>query len=140
MRWQSCCAQQASPAGDGRFKSFLAGTKVTRLMHFGRIGAGESEPPHVALRVRPDFTFPILKVAVFVDGCFWHGCPKHSNLPANNRAFWLKKLTANKERDRLVTRTLRQRGWRLLRIWEHELARKNEARLMRRLESALGFA
>ncbi len=92
------------------------------------------------LRVRADFTFRKLKVAVFVDGCFWHGCPKHSNLPANNRAFWLKKLAANKARDRLVTRTLRQRGWRVLRIWEHELTRKNEARLMRRLESSLGFA
>ena len=45
-------------------------------------------------------------------------------MPANNRAFWLKKLTANKTRDRLVTRTLRQRGWRVLRIWEHELTRK----------------
>ncbi len=61
-------------------------------------------------------------------------------MPANNRAFWLNKLTANKARDRLVTRTLRQRGWRVLRIWEHELARKNEARLLGRLKSSLGSA
>ena len=92
------------------------------------------------VRVRPDFTFRKERVVIFVDGCFWHGCPKHSNMPANNRTFWLKKLTANKARDRQVTRTLRQRGWRVLRVWQHELARKNEARLMRRLEYSLGFA
>ena len=60
-------------------------------------------------------------VAVFVDGCFWHGCPKHSTVPATNRAFWKRKLTANKLRDRLVSRTLRRMGWRVVRIWEHDL-------------------
>ncbi len=82
---------------------------------------------------KPDFIFPKLKLAVFVDGCFWHGCPKHATKPANNRVFWELKLTANKARDRLVNRVLRKTGWRILRIWEHELARKNEARLLRRL-------
>ncbi len=86
---------------------------------------------------KPDFIFLRLKVAVFVDGCFWHGCPRHANLPANNRDFWLVKLAANKERDRLVGRTLRKRGWRVLRIWEHELASKNEPRLLRRIEGLL---
>lgn len=92
------------------------------------------------LPVRADFIFAKLKVAVFVDGCFWPGCPRHATMPANNRVFWLKKLAANQARDRQVTRTLRQSGWRVLRIWEHELTRKNEARLMRRLESSLEFA
>ena len=92
------------------------------------------------MRVRPDFTFRKKRVVIFVDACFWHGCPKHATMLANDRAFRLKKLTDNKARDRLVTRTLRQRGWRVLRIWEHELSRKSEARLMRRLESSLGFA
>jgi DNA mismatch endonuclease (patch repair protein) len=89
------------------------------------------------LRVRVDFIFPKLKVTVFVDGCFWHGCPKHSSLPARNRPFWRRKLTANKRRDLLVTRTLRRRGWRVLRIWEHELVRKNEMRLVSRVQRAL---
>ena len=88
-------------------------------------------------RVRPDFVFPKLRLAVFVDGCFWHGCLRHSNLPVGNRAFWRRKFTANKTRDRLVTRTLRRRGWRVLRIWEHELTRKNQARLLRRIRRAL---
>ena len=82
---------------------------------------------------RPDFMFRKERVVIFVDGCFWHGCPKHSNMPTNNRSFWMKKLTGNKGRDRLVTRTLRQGGWRVLRIWEHELTRKNQARCVGRI-------
>jgi len=86
---------------------------------------------------KPDFVFSKLRLAVFVDGCFWHGCPKHGTQPANNRAFWRRKLAGNKTRDRLVTRTLRRRGWRVLRVWEHELARKNEVRLLKRIRAAL---
>jgi len=87
---------------------------------------------------KPDFVFPSLKLAVFVDGCFWHGCPKHASKPVNNAAFWTKKLTANKARDRLVTRTLRARGWRVVRIWEHELTRRNEVRLRAKLRDLAG--
>ena len=86
---------------------------------------------------KPDFIFRKVRLAVFVDGCFWHGCPRHASIPKSNGAFWRRKLAANKARDRLVTRTLRARGWHVLRIWEHELARKNEARLMRRVRDAL---
>jgi DNA mismatch endonuclease (patch repair protein) len=72
---------------------------------------------------KPDFTFRRERVIIFVDGCFWHGCPKHSNLPVNNRPFWKKKLAANSLRDRLVTKTLRAHGWRVIRIWEHDLSK-----------------
>ncbi|RME92823.1 MAG: very short patch repair endonuclease [Verrucomicrobia bacterium] len=82
---------------------------------------------------KPDFVFPRLRVAVFVDGCFWHGCPQHCKQPSNNREFWAKKLEANKKRDRLVNRTLRSRGWKVVRIWEHELARNREGRLLAKL-------
>jgi len=70
---------------------------------------------HWPLFGKPDFVFPKLKIAIFVDGCFWHCCPRHSNMPANNRPFWRQKLDANRRRDRLVTRTLRRRGWRVVR-------------------------
>jgi len=83
---------------------------------------------------KPDFVFRQVRLALFVDGCFWHGCPKHGTQPAGNRTFWKNKFARNKARDVLVTRTLRSQGWRVLRIWEHELARKNEARLLRRLQ------
>jgi DNA mismatch endonuclease (patch repair protein) len=89
---------------------------------------------------KPDFIFQKLKLAVFVDGCFWHGCPKHGTQPRGNCSFWKNKFTRNKARDRLVTRTLRAQGWRVLRIWEHELARKNEVRLLKRLQWALKSA
>jgi DNA mismatch endonuclease (patch repair protein) len=74
-----------------------------------------------ALFGSPDFVFPKSKLAVFVDGCFWHGCSKHGAVPATNREFWINKLTRNKERDRLVGRELRKTGWTVLRIWQHDL-------------------
>ena len=86
---------------------------------------------------KPDFVFPKLKLAVFVDGCFWHGCPQHETRPRNNATFWRKKFARNKKRDRQVNRALCRAGWRVLRIWEHELTRKREARLLRRLRRAL---
>ena len=82
---------------------------------------------------KPDFVFPKHKLAVFVDGCFWHGCAKHATQPKNNAAFWRKKLAANRARDHLVTRTLRSRGLRVVRIWEHELVKKSERRLLARI-------
>ncbi len=89
------------------------------------------------LRVKADFVFRRARLAMFVDGCFWHSCPKHKTKPKNNHAFWQRKLSANKARDRLVNQTLRRAGWRVLRIWEHELARNNEARLLNRIQRAL---
>lgn len=71
---------------------------------------------------KPDFVFPQRRLAVFVDGCFWHCCPKHGTKPKNNRAFWERKLLANRKRDRLVSRTLRQQGWKVVRIWECGIA------------------
>ena len=84
---------------------------------------------------KPDFIFPKEKIALFVDGCFWHGCPlpKHSNMLKNNPEFWAKKLQANKDRDKFVTHELRKLGWNVVRVWEHELKFPEEvvAKLMR---------
>jgi DNA mismatch endonuclease (patch repair protein) len=87
---------------------------------------------------KPDFIFPKRRLAVFVDGCFWHGCPKHGTQPANNRAFWKEKLARNRDRDQSVTRSLKRQGWRVLRIWQHELSRRNERRLVDRIQRAIG--
>jgi DNA mismatch endonuclease (patch repair protein) len=73
------------------------------------------------LVVRPDFVFRRERVAVFVDGCFWHRCPLHSKIPESNREFWEQKLSRNVERDRLVDRELRKAGWRVWRLWEHAI-------------------
>ena len=85
---------------------------------------------------RPDFAFPNQRIAVFVDGCFWHRCPEHSNLPVNNREFWKKKLSGNARRDRIVSFRLKKLGWKVIRIWEHAL-RERPAHVMRRITSAL---
>jgi DNA mismatch endonuclease (patch repair protein) len=87
------------------------------------------------LAVRPDFVFLKSRTAIFVDGCFWHGCPKHATKPANNRSFWKKKLAGNKMRDRVVNQTLRSAHWRVLRIWECEL--RNAEQILKRIEKHL---
>lgn len=89
---------------------------------------------------KPDFVFQRERVAVFVDGCFWHSCPRHATKPANNRAFWKAKLARNAARDREVTRSLRKAGWRVLRVWECALARSRSGRTMARIARALGSA
>jgi DNA mismatch endonuclease (patch repair protein) len=68
---------------------------------------------------RPDIVFRSAKVAVFVDGCFWHGCPRHAVLPRNNRSWWRRKITANRSRDRRNDRSLRAVNWLPMHVWEH---------------------
>jgi DNA mismatch endonuclease (patch repair protein) len=68
-----------------------------------------------------DIAFPKLKIAIFVDGCFWHSCPIHSHLPKSNEGYWHPKLQRNKERDKITNERLREAGWTILRFWEHEL-------------------
>jgi DNA mismatch endonuclease (patch repair protein) len=107
--------------------------RMVRLLRANRITGWRRGWP---LYGRPDFVFPAARLAVFVDGCFWHGCPKHYTQPANNRVFWQRKLEANRARDRQVNRELKRLGWRVLRIWEHDLRQPNRrcmARLRRRI-------
>ena len=86
----------------------------------------------------PDFVFPKVKLAVFVDGCFWHGHGCGRNLkPKQNAALWQQKLSGNQRRDRHVTRTLRSAGWHVIRIWECALAKHPET-CIRRTRRALG--
>lgn len=88
---------------------------------------------------KPDFYVPELRLAIFVDGCFFHGCPQHYRPPEQNKEYWLPKIRANKKRDRLVNRTLRAEGIWLVRIWEHELKGKRikgRERIRRRVRYA----
>lgn len=86
---------------------------------------------------KPDFVFQKLKTVVFVDGCFWHGCPKHGSIPNTRVSFWLAKITGNKTRDRRVNRLLKAQGWKVVRIWEHDLKRTFEQRLHYRVRRLL---
>lgn len=76
--------------------------------------------PLAGTRRRADLAFPRLKVAVMVDGCFWHSCPKHGTWPKANAAWWREKISRNVIRDRDTDARLSASGWRVLRFWEHE--------------------
>lgn len=95
---------------------------------------------NVELLGKPDFIFYKSRVAIFVDGCFWHGCAKHCRMPENNHDYWFKKIQRNKKRDKKVSIALRKKGWRVLRLWEHELTRENEIPLLRKIVNALKVA
>ena len=73
---------------------------------------------------KPDFVWPRERLALFVDGCFWHGCPRCYRRPTSNQAYWDAKVSRNCRRDREVSRLLRKEGWRVVRIWEHDLANR----------------
>lgn len=76
--------------------------------------------PLPAVRRTADLVFTRAKVAVFLDGCFWHGCPEHHRLAARNREYWSGKVRRNQERDRETGRLLDEAGWLVIRVWEHE--------------------
>ena len=76
--------------------------------------------PVPGLRSRADIVFGPARVAVYVDGCFWHSCPEHGTRPKANADWWERKLARNRERDRETDRALREHGWEVVRIWEHE--------------------
>ena len=110
------------------------GTELSLVALLGRHGfVGWRR--HQSLPGKPDFIFRRQKVALFIDGCFWHGCSRHLRMPASNREYWLAKISRNKLRDKKVTKELRRRGWVVIRFWEHDL--RNETQLVRRLRQAL---
>jgi len=78
---------------------------------------------HPKLPGTPDLSFPTAKVAIFVDGCFWHGCPLHGSRPKTNADFWLQKLARNRARDTAADVALARLSWKSVRLWEHQLRR-----------------
>jgi DNA mismatch endonuclease (patch repair protein) len=94
--------------------------------------------PEPALRCKADFVFRKVRVCVFVDGCYWHGCPRHFALPKTNAAWWLEKIADNQRRDRQKRAQLRKLGWTVIRVWECALTpqrtRRTSARIVRAIE------
>jgi DNA mismatch endonuclease (patch repair protein) len=78
------------------------------------------QAPAPDVRSRADLVFGPTRVAVYVDGCFWHSCPEHGTSPKANADFWKKKLDRNRERDAETNCHLKSRGWQVIRVWEHE--------------------
>jgi DNA mismatch endonuclease (patch repair protein) len=79
-----------------------------------------STRPLPTVRRTADLVFSRIRLAVFLDGCYWHGCPEHHTLSATNAAYWTEKLESNRRRDRQTDQWLREAGWEVLRVWEHE--------------------
>lgn len=121
-RIMSRSRSRGSRSTEWKFRSLLirSGIRGWRLGHASGLAG------------RPDVVFTQRHLAIFLDGCFWHGCRRCRSIPATNRAFWMNKIEKNKRRDRKVQRALRANGWKVLRIWEHEL-RTDSAGVLRKV-------
>lgn len=84
---------------------------------------------------KPDFVFLPQRVAIFVDGCFWHGCQDHCRIPSSNQGYWLAKINRNRERDIVTTASFQKRNWKVIRIWEHELTKKNSTEIVYKIKN-----
>lgn len=108
---------------EGRFVTILKQNHITGWRrHFQIVGT-------------PDFAFPQQHLAVFIDGCFWHGCPWHMRVPHSNQTYWRQKIAKNMSRDRKVRNYLKKQGWRVIRFWHHQLA--HQSLVTNRLKIAL---
>jgi DNA mismatch endonuclease (patch repair protein) len=119
-------AQVKSTGNRSTEKNFIAVLRESKFSGWRR---------HYPIFGKPDFVFPRAKVAVFVDGCFWHGHPRKCRVPQSNREYWLGKIDRNIARDKLVTRTLKDKGWKVIRIWEDLILKPST---VARLRKALG--
>lgn len=107
---------------------------VRRLLHAEGLRYRVQFPAPNVPRRTIDIAFTRAKVAVFIDGCFWHGCPEHGTAPRANSDWWGVKLAANRGRDLDTTARLTDQGWRVLRVWEHEPPVETLERVRRLLE------
>lgn len=93
-----------------------------------------AQRPIAGFRRTADVVFRPTKIAVFVDGCFWHSCPQHGSLPLRNRDYWVSKLDRNVRRDAETNSVLEAHGWEVIRVWEHEVAAEAATRIARRVK------
>ena len=116
-----------------------SGTKPELLLRTAlhQIGLRYRAKSGIGLPGTPDIAFRGIKLAIFVDGCFWHGCPEHGTVPKTNTPFWVAKISRNRLRDKKVDESLKRLGWKVIRIWEHQaLGKENPVvRRIKRLSS-----
>ncbi|TFD91226.1 very short patch repair endonuclease [Cryobacterium serini] len=108
---------------------------VRRLLHAKGLRYRVNVRPLPDLRRTADIVFTKQKIAVLIDGCFWHGCPEHYTRPAANREFWDAKVNRNRERDADTDRELEKAGWTVVRFWEHEAPTDVAESIRRAVES-----
>lgn len=127
--------QASSPEALRRMRSTrrtdtAAEVALRRSLHSQGLRYRVNRPILPGLRRRADVVFPTLRVAVFIDGCFWHCCPIHRTFPKANAEWWAQKLKANRKRDADTDRRLRKAGWLVERVWEHEVPAKAAVRIV----------
>lgn len=105
------------------------------LVHKAGLRYAINARPESRINRRADIVFRSAKVAVFVHGCFWHGCPKHYVLPKTNKGFWFQKVMRNRERDAETRRLLRRKGWKVFVLWEHQDFREPATTIVRKVRS-----
>ena len=114
--------------------------ELRRLLHRTGLRYRIDAAPIDGIRRRADIIFPSAKVALFVDGCFWHLCPVHGEIPTRNHEWWNAKLTRNRNRDHETDRFLAEAGWISLRIWEHQAPESVVRRIERLVRNRMGGA
>ncbi|WP_159841831.1 very short patch repair endonuclease [Nocardia sp. CY41] len=117
--WASSAAVRASMQSN-RSRDTKPEMLVRRAVHAMGLRYRVAARPLLDQRFTADLVFTRARVAVFIDGCYWHGCPLHHRLPRQNQDYWLKKIERNQDRDMRTDSMLKSAGWRSLRFWEHE--------------------
>lgn len=112
---------------------------VRRLLHAAGLRYRIDRVPLPGLRRRADIVFGPARLAVYIDGCFWHGCPMHGNQPRANSDYWQPKLQGNRQRDAETDWLLAEAGWTVLRAWEHEDPSKVAQRVQELVVASLGL-
>ena len=118
--WASSAANRLTMVGN-RSRDTSPELGVRRAVHAMGLRYRVAVRPEKSVRRSADLVFTRARVAVFVDGCFWHGCPAHFQEPATNADYWTAKIAGNAARDRDTDRRLAEAGWTVIRVWEHEL-------------------
>lgn len=119
--WASSPAVRASMQGN-RGRDTKPEMALRRMLHARGLRFFVNRRPLPGLRRTADLLFPRARVAVFVDGCFWHGCPEHHTVARTNADYWTEKIRRNRERDADTDAMLRSEGWMVVRLWEHQEA------------------
>ncbi|MDO5633534.1 MAG: very short patch repair endonuclease [Micrococcus sp.] len=117
--WASSPGARATMLGN-RSRDTKPELRVRRLVYASGLRYRDSAKPEKDLSRTADLLFRSTRVAVFIDGCFWHGFPEHYSRPRANDGYWSGKVVRNRERDAETTQILTERGWTVLRFWEHE--------------------
>ncbi|WP_285704609.1 very short patch repair endonuclease [Microtetraspora sp. NBRC 16547] len=117
--WASSAAVRASMRSN-KSRDTIPELALRRAVHALGLRYRVAVRPLPGRRLTADLVFPRLRIAVFLDGCFWHGCPEHHSVAKTNSAYWAEKLRRNRERDADTDRLLKEAGWSVIRIWEHE--------------------